>query len=127
MIIFIIFYNIIILNMTDTVILTDENIDTTGITFGPPINNAIVRNQIVAPLNNSTLENNIMTHNKHSIFKPLPNTGKGPVGNFYAEIHWDNGFAPWHLVRFSTPMDGNCLFHAISNSFFIPYHEEMLH
>jgi hypothetical protein len=24
-------------------------------------------------------------------------------------------------------MDGSCLFHAISNSFFAPYHEEMLH
>ena len=59
-------------------------------------------------------------------FLPMKNTGKGPVGNFYAEINWGNGFERWHLTRFSTPMDGSCLFHAISNSFFSPYHTETL-
>lgn len=63
----------------------------------------------------------------YNAFKPLKSTKNGPVGNYYAEIHWGNGFENWPLVRFSTPMDGSCLFHAISNSFFEPYHEEKLH
>jgi len=56
-----------------------------------------------------------------------PLTVKSPVGNYYVEINWPNGFEQWPLCRFSTPMDGSCLFHAISNSFFTPYHTEMLH
>lgn len=63
---------------------------------------------------------------RHNTFHPLPKTGKGPVGNYYAEINWGNGFEQWSLVRFSTPMDNSCLFHAISNSFFAPYQTEIL-
>lgn len=40
------------------------------------------------------------------------------------KIRWSNGFEQWNLVRFGTPMDGSCLFHAIVNGFFIPYHKE---
>jgi hypothetical protein len=49
-----------------------------------------------------------------------------PAADYYVEIKWGNGFEPWKLVRFSTPMDGNCLFHAIANSFFTPYYSEIL-
>jgi hypothetical protein len=56
----------------------------------------------------------------------LPVTGKGPVGSYYAHIMWDGPFQQWELVRIATPMDGNCLFHAISNSYFEPYHTEKL-
>ncbi len=61
---------------------------------------------------------------KRSILYPLPNTPNGPVGNFYAEIIWENGYENWALVRFSTPMDGSCLFHAITNAFFPLYYTE---
>ena len=44
----------------------------------------------------------------------------------YLPIKWKNGFEKWDLVRFSTPMDGNCLFHAISNSYFEPYRKQSL-
>lgn len=58
-------------------------------------------------------------------YRPIPKTGSGPAGNYYAELHWPN-FQQWPMVRFQTPMDGSCFFHAISNSFFAPYHTEML-
>jgi len=50
----------------------------------------------------------------------------GIIANFYNEINWENGFESWSLVRFQTPMDGSCLFHAIANSFFEPYRKEIL-
>lgn len=49
-----------------------------------------------------------------------------PVANYYTEINWGNGYEQWPLCRFATPLDGNCLFHAIANSFFLPYHEQSL-
>jgi hypothetical protein len=49
-----------------------------------------------------------------------------PVANYYTEINWGDGYEQWPLCRFATPVDGNCLFHAIANSFFKPYHEELL-
>lgn len=49
----------------------------------------------------------------------------GPVAPYYTTIVWP-GFEKWQLVRFSTPMDGSCLFHAIANAFFKPYREENL-
>jgi hypothetical protein len=60
------------------------------------------------------------------IFKPMPSNIKRPISHSYIDINWVNGFEQWPLVRFSTPMDNNCLFHAISNSFFEPYHLEVL-
>lgn len=60
-------------------------------------------------------------------FKTMPNKGSvGPTANYYAEINWEGGYQQWALVRFSTPMDGSCLFHSIANSFFAPYHTETL-
>lgn len=59
-------------------------------------------------------------------FIRMPSTIKSPIANYYSEIKWGNGFNQWPLVRFSTQGDGSCLFHAISNSFFRPYHTEML-
>lgn len=64
--------------------------------------------------------------NNEIAFYTLPNNIKGPVGNYYANIEWNNGFEGWNLVRISTPGDGNCLFHAIANSFFPAYHTEKL-
>lgn len=56
----------------------------------------------------------------------MPNV-EHPVAEYYTEINWDNGYEQWPLCRFATPMDGNCLFHAIANSFFSPYHKESLY
>ena len=56
----------------------------------------------------------------------LPKYSQGPVGNYYKRINWNNGYENWNLVRINTPADGHCLFHAIANSFFIPYYTESL-
>lgn len=56
----------------------------------------------------------------------IPPHIKSPVGRYFTNISWPNGFEQWRLVRFSTPMDGSCLFHAICNSFFEPYHTQIL-
>lgn len=85
------------------------------------------KSDTVTPTNIPVIDQHLMTVTQRPTFMPLPKNKKGPVGNYYAEIRWENGFENWGLVRFSTPMDGSCLFHAISNSFFSPYHEEMLH
>lgn len=58
--------------------------------------------------------------------KKLPEGLNAPVAQYYCDINWSNGYEKWQLVRFATPGDGNCLFHAILNSFFVPYHEEKL-
>jgi hypothetical protein len=57
---------------------------------------------------------------------PLPCYNNGPVGNYYREINWENGFENWDLIRIDTIADGSCLFHAIANSFFVPYHTEIV-
>lgn len=44
--------------------------------------------------------------------------------NYYSGIRWPQ-FSRWNLVRFATPADGSCLFHAIANAYFSPYHTEM--
>lgn len=49
-----------------------------------------------------------------------------PVAAYYMDIEWENGFENFPLVRFSTPADNNCLFHAILNAFFPPYHSEII-
>jgi len=59
-------------------------------------------------------------------FHKVPSSAKSPAGNYFSYIKWDEDFQHWTLVRFATPMDGSCLFHAISNSFFEPYHTERL-
>lgn len=86
-----------------------------GIVFEPPI------------MNNNIHSTRSNLPSSESIFKPVPKSDKCPVGNYYAEINWDDDFGKWPLVRFSTPMDGSCLFHAISNSFYQPYRTEILH
>ena len=60
-----------------------------------------------------------------SLYK-MPSTVKSPTATYYCHINWENSFQNWPLVRFSTPMDNNCLFHSIANSFFEPYHSEKL-
>jgi hypothetical protein len=56
----------------------------------------------------------------------LSHYNNGPVGNFYHKIIWTNGFENWDLIRIDTTGDGNCLFHAIANSFFVPYYTEII-
>lgn len=48
-----------------------------------------------------------------------------PVGNF-TELSWSGQWEAWPLVKVETPGDGSCLFHAICNAFFTPYHEMKL-
>jgi len=135
-------------SVEDTIISPSDNIVTAGITFEPPIianDNNIDEiektgemdidhfGDLITPAdtpmnyNESNVSSSSQVQQPQQLtLKPVPNTGKGPVSNYYAEINWNNGFEQWPLVRFSTPMDGSCLFHAISNSFFSPYHTEML-
>lgn len=107
-----------------TMIVPVEDISTDNVTFEPPMSNATPPD--VEPLITPGVSEQTQVYpSAYDIFKPIRQTGKGPVGNYYAEIHWPE-FDRWSLVRFSTPMDGNCFFHAISNSFFAPYHTETL-
>ena len=56
-----------------------------------------------------------------------PDTGtKTHLNNIAVYLNWSSGFDQWNLCKFSTPMDGSCLFHAISNSYFDPYRTEIL-
>jgi len=52
----------------------------------------------------------------------LPYNSNGPIGDYYQKIMWKQGFENWDLIRIDTIGDGNCLFHAIANGFFVPYH-----
>lgn len=54
----------------------------------------------------------------------LPYNEKGPVGSYYIDVNWKNGFEKWKLLRISTPGDGHCFFHAFCNSFFKQYHTQ---
>ena len=56
----------------------------------------------------------------------LPHYEDGPVGRFYRKIMWNNGFEKWELITIDTEADGNCLFHAIANGFFLPYCKEIV-
>lgn len=117
----------------DTIISPAENLAHPGITFEPPILDpsptSVELDQYVTPADIAppVEEKIIQQPQQQSAIKPLPKGNGRPVANYYAEIRWDGGFENWPLVRFSTPMDGSCLFHAISNSFFAPYHTEILH
>lgn len=48
------------------------------------------------------------------------------VDREYAPINWRSGFRYPNMVRIRTIADGSCFFHAIANSFFIPYRKQML-
>lgn len=39
-----------------------------------------------------------------------------PIGEYMRPLMWNNGYEKWNLVSINTPMDGNCLFHAILNA-----------
>lgn len=62
---------------------------------------------------------------KPPILELHPVKSKSPSAPYYVIIKWEL-FDKWNLVRFATPMDGSCLFHAISNSYFEPYYTEQL-
>jgi hypothetical protein len=51
---------------------------------------------------------------------------KSPYAKYFLYITWAQGFENWNIVRFSTPADGSCLFHALTNAFFEPYHTEKI-
>lgn len=46
--------------------------------------------------------------------------------DLFKKIDWNNDFNKWHIIRIPTYTDGNCLFHALANSFFIPYRSGIL-
>jgi hypothetical protein len=96
-------------------IVADDILESDQSSTGQPIHDNIVR-----PIR--TLESVSRTRP----FIRMPAEIKSPAANYYSEIKWGNGFEQWPLVRFSTQGDGSCLFHAIANSFFRPYHTEML-
>ena len=56
----------------------------------------------------------------------LPVYKNGPIGKFYKKIDFKNCYQNWDLVIIDTIGDGSCLFHAICNSFFVPYYTEIL-
>lgn len=87
----------------------------------------VVVEQTVVPVKEEVKEavKDLPTDSNRSVYKPTPSSVTSPVGSYYAEVHWPL-FKDWSIVRFQTPMDGSCFFHAISNSFFSPYHQEML-
>lgn len=58
-------------------------------------------------------------------YQKLPDDVISPIASYYTYIKWDL-LSKWNVVRFDTPMDGSCLFHAIMNSFFEPYHRERI-
>jgi hypothetical protein len=49
-------------------------------------------------------------------------TATTPYASHYSPLVWDDGYENWKLVKFATAMDGSCLFHAVANAFFEPYH-----
>lgn len=66
---------------------------------------------------------NIVLTNTGNKPEPMPEGISSPIAKYYMHITW---YPNWNLVRFSTPMDGNCLFHAICNSYFTPYHTQTI-
>lgn len=73
------------------------------------------------------MDSSFLPNTSPGSFHRIPDSIKSPAGHYFSYIRWNNEFNQWKLVRFYTPMDGSCLFHAISNSFFEPYHTEKLH
>ena len=118
----------------DPIILPAENVETVNVTFESPMvepnsmdqgfDSVMNNNAIIQPVNGM---NGINGMNGANNFRMISGGENCPVANYYVRINWEGGFERWNLVRFSTPMDGNCLFHAITNSFFAPYHTETLH
>ena len=66
-----------------------------------------------------------MDPQENTIFS-LPIYKNGPIGKIYRKIFWENGFENWNLISIDTVGDGSCLFHAICNSYFIPYYTETI-
>jgi hypothetical protein len=62
--------------------------------------------------------------NKLSEIRMMDKSLSAPYADYYMSIRWDGGFENWNLVRFGTPKDQHCLFHAIANGYFEPYHTE---
>lgn len=44
----------------------------------------------------------------------------------FTKLDWKNGYEVYDLIRYETPMDGHCLFHALCQAFFIPYQTGVL-
>jgi hypothetical protein len=103
----------------DTIISPSDGYPNDNVLFEPPI----INDELPQNHNLVTIAEPIQ---KQPMYQKIPHTTKSPAGNYFTYIRWDEIFHPWKLVRFSTPMDGSCLFHAIANSFFEPYHSEQL-
>ena len=82
---------------------------------------------IICPAGDIPPTNEPPKPNSTNPFHTMPPGIESPYANYYADIKWGNGFEKWPLVRFETRGDGSCLFHAIANSFFKPYHTEILY
>ena len=82
---------------------------------------------ITIGMSSDNVHSNNTINSIHSVaINTIPSNIKVPSANYYVYVKWSNGYENWKLVRFSTPMDGSCLFHAITNAFFEPYHSEKL-
>ena len=103
-----------------------DNVVSNDVGFEPPIIDLIhpEQDQDVITITESVPENSLSMYRFQipQQFIPMDTGIKIPYANYYAPIEWDNGYEKWDLVRFATPMDNNCLFHAITNSFYEPYH-----
>jgi len=85
------------------------------------INDEQINISVNLSINNNMVEIN---DNNSKQYHKFETPKSGHVGNYYCVINWMKQYGNWDLVRIGTPMDGNCLFHSISNSFFVPYYTE---
>lgn len=67
-----------------------------------------------------------MTDSEQENKSKLDNIPNNHSSKHNKSLNWTNGYESWHLCRIPTPMDGSCLFHAISYSYFEPYITEFL-
>lgn len=83
---------------------------------------------LITPAEPEFYSNNIesMQHEDVVLKIELPLQPINGSTNYNVPFYWGNGYEHWNLVRFATPMDGSCLFHAIANSFFEPYHSQKI-
>lgn len=112
----------------EIIISANENINTDNITFEPPIINdtSITDEELLITLaepQDKCINDN---ESQNIIVYRMPSFVSAPIADYFIPIKWKNQFEKWNLVRFSTPKDGSCLFHAISNGFFSPYHKQKL-
>lgn len=103
----------------DPIILPSDSIGSLDVSFGSPLTH------IITPVSDPISIPSVVPGT--SDFTLITRTeDHSPVAKYFTKLGWGNGFEQWDIVRFNTPMDGSCLFHAIANSFFIPYRKQIL-